>query len=166
MSRALTIALRDKTFEQIERTQHLWNHLAPQSWDWSPPIAQPWTTGQLLSHLVACLAGFCAALHAAAPQRLSSMLALRSLPRAEGPEAVRQRFSLFASHVDTGFRAIDDAALAQVIPTVFVPAGESLATLLLGNLEHLINHKQQLFLYLRLQGIQVNSEDLYRFRGQ
>ncbi len=38
-------------------------------------------------------------------------------------------------------------------------------TLLLGNLEHLLNHKYQLFFYLKLLGVPVNSSDLYRFRG-
>ena len=40
-----------------------------------------------------------------------------------------------------------DAALARRIPTVFVPEGEALLTLRLGNLEHFINHKYQLFAY-------------------
>jgi hypothetical protein len=39
------------------------------------------------------------------------------------------------------------------------------ATLLLGNLEHLINHKHQLFLYLKLMGVPVGTPDLYQFRG-
>ena len=51
------------------------------------------------------------------------------------------------------------------VPTVFVLAGESILTLLLGNLEHLINHKHQLFTYLKLMGIGVDSGDLYQFRG-
>jgi hypothetical protein len=48
---------------------------------------------------------------------------------------------------------------------VFVPEGESLMTLLVGNLEHLINHKYQLFLYLKLLGLPVSSRDLYHWRG-
>ena len=39
-------------------------------------------------------------------------------------------------------------------------------TLLLGNLEHLLNHKYQLFLYIRLQGVTVTSRDLYQFREE
>ena len=49
--------------------------------------------------------------------------------------------------------------------TVFVPEGETLMTLLLGNLEHLLNHKYQVFLYLKLAGVAVGSRDVYRFRG-
>ena len=39
-------------------------------------------------------------------------------------------------------------------------------TLLLGNLEHLINHKHQLFTYLKQMGVEVTTRDLYRFRGE
>jgi len=50
------------------------------------------------------------------------------------------------------------------LSTVFVKEGETLLTLLLGNLEHLINHKHQLFTYLKLLGVAVTSQDLYHFR--
>jgi len=38
-------------------------------------------------------------------------------------------------------------------------------TLLLGNLEHLINHKHQLFSYLKQMGVPVATPDLYQLRG-
>ena len=60
---------------------------------------------------------------------------------------------------------LQDADLSRQVPTVFVKQGESLLTLLLGNLEHLVNHKHQLFTYLKLLGVGVTSQDLYRFRG-
>jgi hypothetical protein len=51
-----------------------------------------------------------------------------------------------------------------MLPTVFA-AAESLATLLLGNLEHLINHKYQLFVYLKILSVPVATADIYRWRG-
>jgi hypothetical protein len=42
---------------------------------------------------------------------------------------------------------------------------ESVMTLLLGNLEHLVNHKYQLFVYLKLLGVPVATRDLYCWRG-
>jgi hypothetical protein len=42
-----------------------------------------------------------------------------------------------------------------------VPAGQTLLTLLLGNLEHLINHKHQLFELLKRSGLKVDTADLY-----
>ena len=55
---------------------------------------------------------------------------------------------------------------SRKLPTVFVAEGETLLTLLLGNLEHVINHKHQLFMYLKLMTVSVSTEDLYRFRGE
>ncbi|MCI0618586.1 hypothetical protein L0244_36880, partial [bacterium] len=57
----------------------------------------------------------------------------------------------------------DDDLILQV-PTVFKPEGEALITILLGNLEHLINHKHLLFFYLKLIDIPITSKDLYQFR--
>jgi len=59
---------------------------------------------------------------------------------------------------------MQDSDLSVPVPTVFVKDGEPLLTLLLGNLEHLINHKHQLFMYLKLMGVNVQSADLYHFR--
>jgi hypothetical protein len=66
--------------------------------------------------------------------------------------------------MEEGFAALRDAGLCRELPTFFVPEGESVLTLLLGNLEHLINHKHQLFMYLKLMGVNVGTPDLYRFR--
>lgn len=55
------------------------------------------------------------------------------------------------------------AALLAKIHEPFDSTGR-LISLLLGNLEHLINHKQQLFTYLKLLGADVTSQDLYPFR--
>jgi hypothetical protein len=65
-----------------------------------------------------------------------------------------------------GFAVIDDEDLSRSLPTVFVAAGEMVLTLLLGNLEHLINHKHQLFFYLKLLGVPVGTADLYKLRGE
>jgi hypothetical protein len=66
-------------------------------------------------------------------------------------------------HIIAGFEVIDDADLARRIPTLFVPEGELFLTILLGNLEHLINHKHQLFMHLKLMGVAVETKDLYCF---
>jgi len=55
--------------------------------------------------------------------------------------------------------------LERRVPTVFVPEGEELLSLLLINYEHLASHKYQLFLYLRMMGLEVGSRDLYHFSG-
>lgn len=157
------MALHEKISEQIERTEHLMQAVPETALDWAPPIERPWTTAQLLGHLVACVSGFSAVLHRAEPERLGHLLELRSLLPATGVVEIRERFSVFARHIDRGFDVVEDTTLAKVVSTVFVPEGQPLLTLFLNNLEHLINHKHQLFMYLRWLGVNVTSEDLYRF---
>jgi len=124
--------------------------------------------GVLLGHLLECLAGICAVLWSAAPERLAHFSELRNLPVNHhcGIDEARWRIATYGARIGEGFAAIGDQDLGRLLPTVFVSAGEPVATLLLGNLEHLINHKHQLFTYLRLMGESVSSRDLYRFRGE
>jgi hypothetical protein len=122
----------------------------------------------LLGHLLDCLAGLCAALAAAEPARLAHFSALRELPvnhACPAAEAV-SRLGLYRAHIDEAFALLRDVDLARPIPTVFVQHGERLITLLLGNLEHLMNHKHELFTSLKQMGVEVNTSDLYRFRGE
>ena len=74
--------------------------------------------------------------------------------------------ALYRARIDEGFELLRDVDLGRVLPTVFTGRGETILTLLLGNLEHLINHKHQLFTYLKEMGVDVHSRDLYRFRGE
>lgn len=147
-------ALLDKISEQIERTSHLIGLVPEGRLDWAP---QPdaWTTRELARHLLDCISGFCAVLVAAEPQRLAHFAKLREMPGS---------IEIFRAHIVEGFVLLTDADLARRVPTVFVAQGESILTLLLGNLEHLINHKHQLFTYLKQMGVPVATPDLYRFR--
>jgi uncharacterized damage-inducible protein DinB len=110
----------------------------------------------LIGHLLDCMSGFCAVLAAAEPQRLAHFVKLRETPGS---------IESFRSHIEEGFALLTDADLARRVPTVFVAQGEPILTLLLGNLEHLINHKHQLFAYLKQMGVRVATPDLYRFRA-
>ena len=117
-----------------------------------------------MGHLLECLAGFCAVLYASHPQRLEHFLRLRGQPvnHACGTEEARERMAIYGARIDEGFALLTDAGLAVKIPTVFAPAGESILTLLLGNLEHLINHKHDLFTRIKRAGVPVGTADLYR----
>ena len=153
---SLTAALLDKIGEQIERTRHLIALVPAERLDWRPQ-AGDWTTADLLGHLLDCISGFCAVLAAAEPERLAHFAKLREIPAT---------IEIFRVHIEEGFTLLTDADLGRLVPTVFVPRGESILTLLLGNLEHLINHKHQLFTYLKQMGIPVATPDLYRFREE
>jgi hypothetical protein len=112
------------------------------------------------------MAGFCAALYAAEPQRLAHFQQLRELPvnLSVSPREFRVRLEGYRGRIGEGFALLEDAGLARSIPTIFVPAGVTLLTVLLGNLEHLINHKRQLFDFLKRMGVKVGTGDLYRIR--
>jgi hypothetical protein len=160
MTRAhpLCAALHGKIDEQVDRTMHL-IELLPA--DHSDAVAR------LLGHLLDCTAGICAVLAVNAPSRLAHFANLRGLPvnHACTPAEALDRIAVYRGHIDEGFGAVTDTDLARLIPTVFVPAGEPLLTLFLGNLEHLINHKHELFTHLKQMGVAVATPDLYRFRG-
>jgi uncharacterized damage-inducible protein DinB len=159
----LCAALLEKIREQIERISHLMGLVPKGHLDWAPGPGA-WTVGQLLDHLLECMAGFCAVLAAAEPQRLAHFLALRELP-VNPPAETAARIEIYRTHIEEGFGLLTDADLGRRLPTVFVARGELLLTLLLGNLEHLINHKYQLFTYLKQMGVPVATPDLYRFRA-
>jgi len=160
-------ALGGKIDEQIERTEHLVSLLPEDRPNWVPPWPDAWPNAILLGHLLDCLAGFCAVLYRADPQRLERFAALRNLPvnHACGKHEAEARIAEYRARIREGFAAIEHADLSQRLPTVFVKEGETVWTLLLGNLEHLMNHKHELFTRLKLMGFVVNSADLYRFRG-
>jgi hypothetical protein len=157
-------ALLAKIHEQVERTHHLIGLLPDSALDWAPPIKGAWTSAVLLGHLLDCLAGFCAALHAVNPS--PELVALRHLPVNHhcGKEEARQRLTVYRDRIDEAFTFLRDIDLERNVPTVFVSKGELVITMLLGNLEHLVNHKHQLFTYLKLLQVNVTSEDLYSFR--
>ena len=168
MERSLCSDLLARIEAQIGRIDHLAAIMPNDRADWTPPIEKAFSFSVLLGHLMDCLAGFCAVLYAANPDRLGHFMELKKLP-VNGdvtPAEARPRLELYRGHIREGFGLLSDSDLGRLIPTVFVPAGESLLSLLLINFEHLASHKYQLFIYLRLVGVDVSSSDLYLFSGQ
>ena len=155
-----------KLEEQIERTEHLVTLIPPDKLEWKPR-PDSFRVCDLLGHLLECLAGFCATLYALSPDRLGFFARLRELRvnHCCSIEEAKSRISEYRDHIGQGFAALTDQDLSRRIPTVFVPDGEAALTLLLGNLEHLINHKYQLFSYLKLLDVSVETRDLFRLRG-
>jgi hypothetical protein len=158
----------EKLREQVERLDHLLALIPPGAFTSAAlPIRNAMPLDMLLGHLLECLAGVCATVHAAHPERLAHFACLRTLPVNHrcGIQEARDRIAEYMSHIAEGFACLTNLDLARLIPTVFVPRGEAVLTLLLGNLEHLINHKHQLFLYLKLLDVTVDTPDLYHWRG-
>jgi uncharacterized damage-inducible protein DinB len=170
-SQGLPPLILAKLHEQVERTQHLIACIPSSQMDWRPvwPTPEPsqgMAINRLLGHLLTCLAGFCAALYAAHSDRLTHFDRLRDLPVSHncGLDEARQRIREYMAHIEEGFALLTDEDLVRQIPTVFVPEGEALLTLLLGNLEHFINHKYQLFSYLKALGVPLGTRELYVWR--
>jgi hypothetical protein len=168
MDHPVCACLWSKIDEQIERTDHLIAVLPAGSLDFVPPIPGGWTAGVLLGHLLECMAGVCAVLSAANPERLRHFEQLRELPVNQrcGKDEARERIRVYRARIEEGFGLLRDADLNRRLRTIFVSDGEPILTLLLGNLEHLINHKHQLFTYLKMVGVEADSRDLSRFRGE
>jgi len=162
----LCISLLSKIQEQIDRTVHLIQLLPANQLEGTPETPDEWPVEMLLGHLLDCLAGFCAVQAATEPERLAHFSELRSLPvnQACSPDEAIHRIAIYGDRIDEGFALLEDASLARLIPTAFVERGETVLTLFLGNLEHLINHKHQLFTHLKRMGVNVRTRDLYRFR--
>lgn len=168
MPQPLCSAFLEKIREEIERSTHLLDLLPQIPLDWTPPIPGARPVGWLMGHLLECLAGFCAVLYAVRPRELSHFERLKDLPVNHpcGTEEARRRSAEYAAHIEEGMALLQDSDLACLVPTVFVPEGEMLLTLLLGNLEHLLNHKYQFLIYLKLAGGVAGTRDLYQFRGK
>jgi hypothetical protein len=163
---AIVESIRLKVWEQIEKTEHLIQLIPSDKVEWNPQWKSGSSdVGHLLGHLLDCLAGFCAVFYAAFPQRLEGVLELRSLPVNHfcKPDEAADRIQTYKRYINEGFGMCSDEDLKRMMPTVFTT--ESLMTLLLGNLEHLINHKYQLFVYLKLLGVPVATGDIYCWRG-
>jgi diphthine-ammonia ligase len=157
LSGGLARVIAEKIEEQVERTEHLLSLVPPERFGWGPGWSTPaFQLSELRTHLHGTLSGFCAVLYAAFPDRLGHLQELR--------DSGASLETLWLG-IEEGMRLVRDQDLSRMITTVFVPKGEPLLTLLLGNLEHFINHKHQLFDYLKMLGVNVRTEDLYRLRG-
>jgi hypothetical protein len=170
---ALVQLLLTKVEEQIERLSGIVRVLPAGQALWRPELPrvsfpQLRCLGEVLGHLLQCLAGFVAVLYAVHPESLGHFLELkkRRVNHVYEKAEVLDRIEEYQECIRAGFQLLQDQDLARVIPTVFVPQGEAVLTLLLGNLEHLLNHKHELFFYAKLMKVQLTSRDLYRFRTE
>lgn len=166
-ARRITSTLAASTLQSIEKTAQLISLIKPRQLSYRPsvpPGCLPATDlGHLLGHLLDCLAGFCAAFGAAFPKGLASLEELRKsrVNHFCGPAEALNRIAIYRKEIVRGFRVCTDKDLKRKLRTVFRPEGEPLLAILLANLEHLLNHKYQLFFYLRLLGEPVGTKELY-----
>src|SRR5580658_1346967 len=105
MPRILCDSFFLKIDEQIERTAHLAGLLPEAVIECGIDASSSWTAGALLGHLLDCLAGFCAALYAAEPERLAHFQRLRELPvnLSLGPQEFAARLEIYRGHIAEAF---------------------------------------------------------------
>ena len=169
-ARAITSVLARNVANNLKKTAQLVSLVDPSQLSRQPSVPEGCNPvvnlGQLLGHLLDCVAGFCAALHTAFPKALSSFLELRrrTVNHFCEPKEALARIRIYRREIARGFRICSDKDLTRKLRTVLQPEGEELAAILLSNLEHLLNHKYQLFFYLRLLGTRVGTRDLYHWR--
>jgi hypothetical protein len=170
--RAITAALGEKTLLALERTEHLVSLVPVDRLNWRPGGSgdgvEVIDLGHLLGHLLDCTAGFCAAFHTAFPKKLAKLADLKSahVNHCCEPEEWRKRISVYRAGIERGFGVCTDQDLGRRLKTIFAPRGEMLVTILIGNLEHLLNHKYQLFFYLKFTGMPIGTRDLYHLKKQ
>lgn len=163
----LPTILLTKIREQVKTTEDLISRIPPDRTNWRPSVparvGSVFRVDELLGHLLECAAGFCAVLKKVHPDELAHFEKLR--PRRRNHrcglgEAVAE-LKVYFDHVEEGFETLTNDDLERIVPTVFVPEGQAVLTILLSNLEHLIHHKYQLFFYLKMMDVSVGTKDLY-----
>ena len=149
--------------EAIHRPSAKLVSLAPATkLDWKPAPGTFMNLGQLLHHLSNCPGGLVMAVNNAfPPSDAFQKFVQEDLKNTKTPEVAARELS----------RGWDEAkaALAAVNPTDFqarmvsVPWGPPMPLwrTCLGMAEHWLNHKYQLFFYLKLLGQPVNTMTLY-----
>ena len=169
-ARSITSILAAKTNQNIEKAAQLISLLKPAQITHQPAVPPGCvpviSLGHLLGHLLDCMAGFCAAFYVAFPKRLTSMENLRKgqVNHFCEPAEALARIRIYRKEIARGFWTCTNNDLKRKLPTLFRPNGEPLLAILLANMEHLLNHKYQLFFYLRLLGAPVGTKDLYYVR--
>ena len=170
-----TQLLKQEIDSACATTEKLINKVDPQSLDWKPESGSNWmTTGQLLRHITqACGAGcrgfVCGDWGLPAGVRMEDLPAEEMLPPAEklpgigSVEKVRTLLSADKTHALLMIEQAGEDDLAhKQIAAPWAPGREfNLGWYLLQMVRHLDRHKAQLFYYLKLQGKQVNTVDLW-----
>jgi uncharacterized damage-inducible protein DinB len=156
-------------------TAKLLDRVAPESLAWKPARGSNWmTVGQLLKHITNACGAPCKGFVTGdwglpTGTKLEDLPAEEMMPTAEklpAVESVEEARKLLAEDKALAIQMIDQAgenALANhEIAAPWAPGVEyALGRHLLQMVQHLGQHKGQLFYYLKLQGQPVNTADLW-----
>ncbi|MHC5009998.1 MAG: DinB family protein [Planctomycetota bacterium] len=169
-----TELLKDEIASTYDATEGLLDLVEEGSLDWKPATGENWmTTGQLVLHLTsacgACCRGFVTG-DWGMPEGgdVSEMSEEEMLPPAAKMPAARSVAEVrerLAADRALALRMVDDAGEDRLgterIGAPWNPAEQLLGHQLLQMIEHLKQHKGQLYYYLKLQGKPVHTGHLY-----
>ncbi|HMD96412.1 MAG TPA: DinB family protein [Terriglobia bacterium] len=170
-----TELLKNEVETTYATTARLLDAVDPDGLDWKPESGHNWlTVGQLLQHITnACGAG-CRGFVTGdwglpAGTRLEDLSPEEMLPPAEkmpAIESIEKAKDLLAQDKTIALQMIDQAGendlASREIAAPWAPgAPVALGCHLLRMVQHLDQHKGQLFYYLKLQGKPVNTVDLW-----
>jgi hypothetical protein len=168
VSQALVSCVFEKIRGQIDQLRHLAGLAHDIPVDWTPDLPGALAMGSLFGHLLDAVSGFCAVLHAALPAKLAHFSELRRLPVNElcTPSEFAARLTIYQQCLSEGAGLLQDFDLSRRVPSIFARDGELILSLLIANMEHVVSHKYQLFVYLKAAGIAVSTQDLYRISSR
>lgn len=154
-------------------TAKLFDKLTDSELDWKPATGTNWmTVGQLLMHCTNacgfCIRGFATGDWGMPPEAATSEGEHEMLPPAESMPAVKsiaEAKALLEADRKVSLEIIanasDEELETRICPAPWDPMQLSLGHRSLQMIEHLVQHKGQLFYYLKLMGKQVDTNDLW-----
>jgi uncharacterized damage-inducible protein DinB len=155
-------------------TERLFTQVIDDSLEWKPATGSNWlTTGQLLKHITESCGAPCRAFVTGEwglPERLppGEVPPDEELPLAEAMpsvESVAQARQALEEDRRIAFEMLstagEDELAHRMAPTPWDSTGMVLGHRLLQMVDHLKQHKGQLFYYLKLQGKPVGTRDLW-----
>jgi uncharacterized damage-inducible protein DinB len=136
---------------------------------WKPATGSNWmTTGQLLEHMTSACGACCQGFVTGEWGMPGEGNAEDMLPTAEGLPAAKSKKEVLAKlasdkkvAVDMVSKAGEKDLASKATPAPWDPTPKPLGQQLLHMVNHLNQHKGQLFYYLKLQGKPVNTGTLY-----
>jgi len=135
---------------------------------WRPTGGKNWmTTGQLLEHMTsacgACCKGFVTGDWGVGDASVEDMApSSEKMPSAKSVKEARERLAADRKVALEMIRTSGETDLtSKSVPAPWDPTPRVLGEHLLNMVQHLIQHKGQLFYYLKLQGKPVDTSHLY-----
>jgi hypothetical protein len=149
--------------ESIHRPSAKLISLAPAGkLDWKPAPGNYMTLGQLLHHVAGCPGAFVAAVNNAfPPPEAFRKWVEEDLKNTKTPEAAGRELSRGWDEAKVVLSGVSDGDFQARMVTVPWGPPMPLWRTCLGMAEHWANHKYQLFFYLKLLGLPVNTMTLY-----